>query len=56
MIKKIIIEIDGNEIELSKEQAIKLRNDLNEITNHSTIQFVPYEPYVQPNYPLYPQF
>jgi|APSaa5957512622_1039677.scaffolds.fasta_scaffold36307_4 hypothetical protein len=45
MIKEIVIDIDGKDVKLSKEKALKLRNDLNELFGKDNYY---------PVYPTYP--
>lgn len=52
IIKKINIEIDGKNIELSFDEALKLYNELDSIFGNKT-EYIPYpQPY--PRYPWYP--
>ena len=45
MIKKIIIEVKGKNIEMSLKEAKKLHEDLKELFDHDTFRYVPYYPY-----------
>lgn len=53
MIKKIVVDIDGKEVELTKKQALKLRDDLNDMFG-SPIQAPVTIPYPVPVQPLNP--
>ncbi len=50
MIKKIIIEVGNVEISLSKEQAIELKKDLNDLLEPAPIY--PYYPFIAPTIDL----
>ena len=41
MIKKITLDIDGKEIELSLDQANKLKDDLESLLNKKRVEYVP---------------
>lgn len=55
MIKKIIVEIDGEEIELTKEKALEIKKDLDEIFAEpvSVPINIPYPIFPEPNMPYY---
>ena len=50
-IKKIIIDVDGNEIALTPEQMQGLKRELNELIPDR--QYIPYYPYTPPVYESY---
>ncbi len=54
MIKKITIEIKGNNIDLSLDEAKKLYQDLGELFDRDTFRYIPYYPYYP--YRTYPYY
>lgn len=45
MIKSIKIEVQGRELELTPEEARKLKDELDELMSEKKTEFVPYYPY-----------
>ena len=51
MIKKVVIEVGGKEIELTETEAINLHGHLDRLFGSKRTEWVPYVPYVPPPEP-----
>jgi hypothetical protein len=51
IVKTIKLDFDDELIELTIEQALALRDELNRLFGTKDIQYVPYVPYVPPTWP-----